>query len=169
MGVSVLSESLPLCRPLHVAARRGLTVVVQELLGKEASVLAVDENGENENAAVLSRQRSPISCFTPPLCTAGYTPALSCTPNRDVADCLALILNSMMPTSPMVTIAALPAISITQTVINHHPTNNHISKGVGFDALPPLRPNHTSYCRAERPLSSVSADDELNDSDSETY
>nr|AAO15006.1 hypothetical protein [Takifugu rubripes] len=129
--------------PLHVAARRGLTVVVQELLGKEASVLAVDENG--------------------------YTPALSCTPNRDVADCLALILNSMMPTSPMVTIAALPAISITQTVINHHPTNNHISKGVGFDALPPLRPNHASYCRAERPLSSVSADEELNDSDSETY
>lgn len=103
------------------------------------------------------------------LCTAGYTPALSCTPNRDVADCLALILNSMIPTSPMVTIAALPAISITQTVINHHPTNNHISKGVGFDALPSLRPNHASYCRPERPLSSVSADDELNDSDSETY
>lgn len=143
-------------------------MVVQELLGKEASVLAVDENGENENAAGLS----PTSCFTPtpPLCTAGYTPALSCTPNRDVADCLALILNSMMPASPMVTIAALPAISMAQTVINHHPTNNHISKGVGFDALPPLRPNHaSSYCRAERPLSSVSGDDELNDSDSETY
>ncbi|PKU37181.1 serine threonine-protein phosphatase 6 regulatory ankyrin repeat subunit a [Limosa lapponica baueri] len=32
--------------PLHVAARNGLTVVVQELLGKGASVLAVDENGE---------------------------------------------------------------------------------------------------------------------------
>ena len=37
---------LPVCRPLHVAARRGLTVVVQELLAKEASVLAVDENGQ---------------------------------------------------------------------------------------------------------------------------
>lgn len=37
---------LPLCRPLHVAARGGLTVVVQELLAKEASVLAVDENGQ---------------------------------------------------------------------------------------------------------------------------
>lgn len=86
-----------------------------------------------------------------------------------MADCLALILNSMMPASPMVTIAALPAISITQTVINHHPSNNHVSKGAGFDALPPLRPNHVSYCRAERPPSSVSADDELNDSDSETY
>lgn len=41
----------PPCRPLHVAARKGLTVVVQELLGKGASVLAVDENG-----------RSPSSC-----------------------------------------------------------------------------------------------------------
>uniref|UniRef100_A0A672J6T0 Uncharacterized protein n=1 Tax=Salarias fasciatus TaxID=181472 RepID=A0A672J6T0_SALFA len=129
--------------PLHVAARKGLTVVVQELLGKGASVLAVDENG--------------------------YTPALACAPNRDVADCLALILNSMMPTSPMVTIAALPALSLNQTVINHHPTSNHISKGVAFDAPPPLRPDHASYCRPERPLSSVSADDELNDSDSETY
>lgn len=35
-----------LSRPLHVAARNGLTMVVQELLGKGASVLAVDENGE---------------------------------------------------------------------------------------------------------------------------
>lgn len=86
-----------------------------------------------------------------------------------MADCLALILNSMMPASPMVTIAALPAISIAQTVVKHHPSNNHISKGVGFDALPPLRANHVSCCRTERPLSSVSADDELNDSDSETY
>lgn len=34
-----------LSRPLHVAARNGLTVVVQELLAKGASVLAVDENG----------------------------------------------------------------------------------------------------------------------------
>lgn len=101
--------------------------------------------------------------------STGYTPALSCAPNRDVADCLALILNSMMPTSPMVTIAALPALSLTQTVINHHPTNNHISKGVAFSTPPPLRPDHASYCRPERPLSSISADDELNDSDSETY
>lgn len=69
----------------------------------------------------------------------------------------------------MVTIAALPEISITQTVIKHHPANNHSSKGVGFDTLPPLRPNHVSCCRTERPLSSLSADDELNDSDSETY
>ncbi|CAI5648991.1 serine/threonine-protein phosphatase 6 regulatory ankyrin repeat subunit A-like isoform X1 [Oreochromis niloticus] len=129
--------------PLHVAARKGLTVVVQELLVKGASVLAVDENG--------------------------YTPALACAPNRDVADCLALILNSMMPTSPMVTIAALPTLSLTQTVINHHPISNHISKGVAFDTPAPLRPDHASYCRPERLLSSVSGDDEMNDSDSETY
>lgn len=86
-----------------------------------------------------------------------------------MADCLALILNSMMPTSPMVTIAALPALSLTHTVINHHPTNNHVSKGVAFDSLPPLRPDHASYCRPERLLSSITGDDELNDSDSETY
>lgn len=42
-----LSVTLPsTCRPLHVAAKNGLTVVVQELLGKGASVLAVDENGQ---------------------------------------------------------------------------------------------------------------------------
>lgn len=103
------------------------------------------------------------------LLLSGYTPALACAPNRDVADCLALILNSMMPASPMVTIEASPALTLTQSVINHHPTSNHISKGVSFDEPPPLRPDHASYCRTERPLSSVSADDELNDSDSETY
>lgn len=58
-----VSASLPLCRPLHVAARRGLTVVVQELLGKEASVLAVDENGQLlcDWRLRLVLQRSPIS------------------------------------------------------------------------------------------------------------
>ena len=99
----------------------------------------------------------------------GYTPALACAPNRDVADCLALILNSMIPTSPVVTTAASPALSLAQAVVNHHPTTNHVSKGVAFDALPPLRPDHASCCRPERPLSTVSADEEMNDSDSETY
>lgn len=33
-------------RPLHVAARNGLKVVVEELLAKGACVLAVDENGK---------------------------------------------------------------------------------------------------------------------------
>uniref|UniRef100_A0A8C7ZSM1 Serine/threonine-protein phosphatase 6 regulatory ankyrin repeat subunit A n=1 Tax=Oryzias sinensis TaxID=183150 RepID=A0A8C7ZSM1_9TELE len=112
--------------PLHIAARRGLTVVVQELLGKGASVLAVDENG--------------------------YTPALACAPNRDVADCLALILNSMMPTTPMVTIAAIPTLSPTQPVINHHPISKH--KGVAFDTPALLRADHASLCRPEHPESS---------------
>ncbi|XP_061886374.1 serine/threonine-protein phosphatase 6 regulatory ankyrin repeat subunit A-like [Entelurus aequoreus] len=123
--------------PLHVAARKGLTVVVQELLGKGASVQAVDENG--------------------------YTPALACAPTRDVADCLALILHSMMPASPMVTTATLPVFSLP------HTATNHVTKGVAFDALPALRPDRASYCRPEHPLSLLSADDELNDSDSETY
>lgn len=132
--------------PLHVAARNGLTVVVQELLGKGASVLAVDENG--------------------------YTPALSCAPNRDVADCLALILNSMLPASPLVSIATRPAsprvTMATLQSVNHY--SNHQSKGVAFESPPPLRTDHTSYCRQDR-LLCVSPDDdnEFNDSDSETY
>uniref|UniRef100_A0A8C1D511 Ankyrin repeat domain 28b n=1 Tax=Cyprinus carpio carpio TaxID=630221 RepID=A0A8C1D511_CYPCA len=40
------STNAALQTPLHVAARNGLTVVVQELLAKGASVLAVDENGK---------------------------------------------------------------------------------------------------------------------------
>ncbi|XP_077446938.1 serine/threonine-protein phosphatase 6 regulatory ankyrin repeat subunit A isoform X1 [Stigmatopora argus] len=129
--------------PLHVAAKNGLTVVVQELLGKGASVQAVDENG--------------------------YTPALACAPSRDVADCLALILNSMMPASPMVTIATLPEFSLPPAVIKRHPVSNHVAKGVAFESPPPLRPDRASHCRPERPPSGLTTDEELNDSDSETY
>uniref|UniRef100_A0A8C6L4J5 Ankyrin repeat domain 44 n=1 Tax=Nothobranchius furzeri TaxID=105023 RepID=A0A8C6L4J5_NOTFU len=57
--------------PLHLAARSGLKKVVQELLSRGASVQTVDENG--------------------------LTPALACAPSREVADCLALILATMMP------------------------------------------------------------------------
>ncbi|MEE6465994.1 hypothetical protein FKM82_006784 [Ascaphus truei] len=125
--------------PLHVAARNGLTVVVQELLGKGASVLAVDENG--------------------------YTPALACAPNKDVADCLALILATMMPVSSS---SSLP--SMTLNAINHY-TNT--SKTVTFDSLPLMRSEHSSYCS----FNNIGRDDgypyteedELNDSDSETY
>uniref|UniRef100_A0AAQ6AE69 Ankyrin repeat domain 52a n=1 Tax=Amphiprion ocellaris TaxID=80972 RepID=A0AAQ6AE69_AMPOC len=59
------------CRPLHLAARNGLATVVQALLSRGATVLAVDEEG--------------------------HTPALACAPNKDVADCLALILSTMKP------------------------------------------------------------------------
>uniref|UniRef100_A0A8C2H5X9 Uncharacterized protein n=1 Tax=Cyprinus carpio TaxID=7962 RepID=A0A8C2H5X9_CYPCA len=126
--------------PLHVAAGNGLTVVVQELLGKGASVLAVDENG--------------------------YTPALACAPNKDVADCLALILSSMMPISPSST---RTMSSLTFTTINHYSSP---SKTVTFDPLPVLRSEHVSYCKFNslgREDGLIIPDDELNDSDSETY
>ncbi|XP_064262690.1 serine/threonine-protein phosphatase 6 regulatory ankyrin repeat subunit C-like [Passer domesticus] len=60
--------------PLHIAARNGLASVVQALLSRGATVLAVDEEG--------------------------HTPALACAPNKDVADCLALILSTMKPFPP---------------------------------------------------------------------
>lgn len=63
-----------LLRPLHIAARNGLASVVQALLSRGATVLAVDEEG--------------------------HTPALACAPNKDVADCLALILSTMKPFPP---------------------------------------------------------------------
>ncbi|TSP79431.1 Serine/threonine-protein phosphatase 6 regulatory ankyrin repeat subunit C [Bagarius yarrelli] len=59
--------------PLHIAARNGLATVVQALLNRGATVLAVDEEG--------------------------HTPALACAPNKAVADCLALILSTMKPSS----------------------------------------------------------------------
>ncbi|XP_048059124.1 serine/threonine-protein phosphatase 6 regulatory ankyrin repeat subunit A-like [Megalobrama amblycephala] len=126
--------------PLHVAARNGLTVVVQELLGKGASVLAVDENG--------------------------YTPALACAPNKDVADCLALILATMMPIS----LSSPSTISgLAFTTINHYSSP---SKTVTFDPLPMLRSEHVSYRKFNslgREDGLIVPDDELNDSDSETY
>uniref|UniRef100_A0A3Q2QPZ1 Ankyrin repeat domain 28 n=1 Tax=Fundulus heteroclitus TaxID=8078 RepID=A0A3Q2QPZ1_FUNHE len=123
--------------PLHVAARNGLIVVVQELLAKGASVLAVDENG--------------------------YTPALACAPNKDVADCLALILATMMPVSP-----CAPAPAVPFSGVNHYTASP--SKSATFDSLPALRAEHT-YCS----FNNIShhdgfyKDEELNDSDSETY
>uniref|UniRef100_A0A8U7NVW5 Ankyrin repeat domain 52 n=1 Tax=Corvus moneduloides TaxID=1196302 RepID=A0A8U7NVW5_CORMO len=69
-----LMPLFPLGRPLHIAARNGLASVVQALLSRGATVLAVDEEG--------------------------HTPALACAPNKDVADCLALILSTMKPFPP---------------------------------------------------------------------
>uniref|UniRef100_A0A8D3E7I7 Ankyrin repeat domain 52a n=1 Tax=Scophthalmus maximus TaxID=52904 RepID=A0A8D3E7I7_SCOMX len=68
---SLTPSHLLSCRPLHLAARNGLATVVQALLSRGATVLAVDEEG--------------------------HTPALACAPNKDVADCLALILSTMKP------------------------------------------------------------------------
>lgn len=41
------------CRPLHIAARRGLTTVVQVLLSRGAAVMAMDEDGKAAAAAML--------------------------------------------------------------------------------------------------------------------
>ncbi|KAK5912274.1 hypothetical protein CesoFtcFv8_002166 [Champsocephalus esox] len=65
--------------PLHIAARKGLTTVVQVLLGRGAAVMAVDQEG--------------------------HTPALACAPNKNVADCLALILSTMKPFPPREAVA----------------------------------------------------------------
>uniref|UniRef100_A0A673H9Q6 Serine/threonine-protein phosphatase 6 regulatory ankyrin repeat subunit C-like n=1 Tax=Sinocyclocheilus rhinocerous TaxID=307959 RepID=A0A673H9Q6_9TELE len=59
--------------PLHIAARNGLATVVEVLLTRGATVLAIDQDG--------------------------HIPALACAPNKDVADCLALIISTMMPFS----------------------------------------------------------------------
>lgn len=95
----------------------------------------------------------------------GYTPALACAPNKDVADCLALILATMMPVSSSST---LP--SLTFNAINHY-TNT--SKTVTFDSLPIMRSDHSSYCTfnniGREGGYPYTEEDELNDSDSETY
>uniref|UniRef100_A0A8C5C669 Ankyrin repeat domain 52a n=1 Tax=Gadus morhua TaxID=8049 RepID=A0A8C5C669_GADMO len=81
--------------PLHLAARNGLATVVQALLSRGATVLAVDEEG--------------------------HTPALACAPNKDVADCLALILSTMKPfpqrdpspcSCPPPTVAPAPGLNL---------------------------------------------------------
>nr|CAI5819029.1 unnamed protein product [Callosobruchus analis] len=55
--------------PLHIAVRNGLVEVTRALLQKNASLTAVDNEG--------------------------LTPALCCAPNQNVAQCLALILQSL--------------------------------------------------------------------------
>lgn len=98
---------------------------------------------------------------------SGYTPALACAPNKDVADCLALILATMMPVSP-----CTPAPSLSFSAINHYTTSP--SKSVTFDSLPVLRSEHSSYCSFNNighrgHDKGFYKDEELNDSDSETY
>lgn len=96
--------------------------------------------------------------------SSGYTPALACAPNKDVADCLALILATMMRVSPG---SSIPNLSFS--AINHY---SNPSKTVTFDTLPILRSEHSSYCSFNnigRGDGFYAPDDELNDSDSETY
>lgn len=46
LGIPLTAPSSFLPRPLHIAARNGLASVVQALLSRGATVLAVDEEGE---------------------------------------------------------------------------------------------------------------------------
>lgn len=50
-------------------------------------------------ASSTSMSLALLLLLPPPLClsTSGLTPALACAPSREVADCLALILATMMP------------------------------------------------------------------------
>uniref|UniRef100_A0A672SWD4 Ankyrin repeat domain 44 n=1 Tax=Sinocyclocheilus grahami TaxID=75366 RepID=A0A672SWD4_SINGR len=68
---ALIATNAALQTPLHLAAHSGMKQTVQELLSRGASVQVLDENG--------------------------LTPALACAPSREVADCLALILATMMP------------------------------------------------------------------------
>jgi len=72
-SITINMANIELQTPLHIAARNGLVPVVQDLIGKGGSVLALDDNG--------------------------YSPALACAPTPRVADCLAIIL-AHMPLTP---------------------------------------------------------------------
>ncbi|XP_030625731.1 serine/threonine-protein phosphatase 6 regulatory ankyrin repeat subunit C [Chanos chanos] len=72
--------------PLHIAARNGLATVVQALLSRGATVLGVDEEG--------------------------HTPALACASNKAVADCLALILSTMKPSSSSSSFSSSPSLNL---------------------------------------------------------
>ena len=90
---------------------------------------------------------------------------MACAPNKDVADCLALILATMMPVFPCTQAPSLPF-----SAINHYTTTSP-SKSITFDSLPALQDEHSSYCSFNNisHLDGSYKDEELNDSDSETY
>ncbi|XP_073681635.1 serine/threonine-protein phosphatase 6 regulatory ankyrin repeat subunit C-like [Garra rufa] len=85
--------------PLHIAARNGLATVVEVLLTRGATVLAIDEDG--------------------------HTPALACAPNKDVADCLALIISTMMPFSTG-TSCGISLMKHCGIAASHQPLSNSV-------------------------------------------
>ena len=91
---------------------------------------------------------------------------MACAPNKDVADCLALILATMMPVSD-----GTPTPSLPFSAMNHYTTTTSPSKSVTFDSLPALRADHSSYGSFNNVgrRDGSYKDEELNDSDSETY
>lgn len=56
---------------MHIAAKNGLEDVVEELVTRGSDVFTEDENG--------------------------FTPALACAPNAQVANCLSVLLKAMAP------------------------------------------------------------------------
>ncbi|KAI2644762.1 Serine/threonine-protein phosphatase 6 regulatory ankyrin repeat subunit C [Labeo rohita] len=85
--------------PLHIAARNGLATVVEVLLTRGATVLAIDKDG--------------------------HTPALACAPNKDVADCLALIISTMMPFSAG-TSCGISLMKHCGIAASHQPLSNSV-------------------------------------------
>ncbi|KAF3843613.1 hypothetical protein F7725_002462 [Dissostichus mawsoni] len=112
---SLNATNAALQTPLHLAARSGLKKAVQELLSRGANVQTVDENAgtliECCSVPPLSLLRFPslFPClrlsllFLPSSSSSSSsspsssTPPLSPSLSREVADCLALILATMMP------------------------------------------------------------------------
>ncbi|KAF7658025.1 hypothetical protein LDENG_00019070 [Lucifuga dentata] len=124
--------------PLHLAARSGLKQAVQELLSRGASVQTVDENG--------------------------LTPALACAPSKEVADCLALILATMMPfCSPCSSGAPSPGSLLRQ--IPHRggtggvkaqvlALGGHVAPGTPLD--PPVKEQQRTTLRTLKPSDRLS-------------
>lgn len=90
--------------PLHIAARNGLLPVVRELIRLGADCSLVDNEGQLTPGCewmCVSCLCVVMVCWTedgtsplpPP--SLGYTPALCCAPNPQVAECLFSILQAM--------------------------------------------------------------------------
>lgn len=73
-----------------------------------------------------------LSCVT----ALGCTPALACAPNKDVAECLALILSTMKPF--LLKDAGISVLKHCSVAANHHPLPNGYAKErhgtVGLDS-----------------------------------
>lgn len=82
----------------------------------------------------------------------GHTPALACAPNKGVADCLALILATMMPLSPSSAMTAVNLVGLRKDNWSRTTLSN-LGSGVSLSS------NH------------VGSEDGYNenDSDSETF
>ncbi|XP_023799011.1 serine/threonine-protein phosphatase 6 regulatory ankyrin repeat subunit C-like [Cyanistes caeruleus] len=79
--------------PLMVASENGHTAAVEFLLFQaKANITVLDVN--KNTALHLACSKVGIGLGL------GHTPALACAPNKDVADCLALILSTMKPFPP---------------------------------------------------------------------